>query len=158
MVEQCAATVVVVDADPCDYGAIASLAEAGEIDLRLFASGRSALQRAGDLQAAIWMVNVQLPDWSGFDLVEMLRDQIDGATVCIVSPKYRTEEEVRSYRTGAAMYVCKPVEASWVRAWVHQQRARSAAPRGIGAVISRSNPGDASVVGESDGLSAGAGI
>jgi len=44
---------------------------------------------------------------SGFDLLEMLRDQLSSARVFIVADRYDPEHESRAYHTGAALYVCK---------------------------------------------------
>lgn len=109
-----AALVVVVDPEPSDYAALVPLVETGRIDLRFLLTGRSALRHAGRLDALLWMINVELPDRSGFDLFEMLADRLGDAYVILVADRYRAEDERRSLGLGATKYLCKPLDSSWI--------------------------------------------
>ena len=106
--------VVVVDANPSDYVALAPLAEAGEIDLRFLLSGRSALRERRYLGAPLWMINVHLPDRSGFDLFEMFFRRKTSPLVLMVADQYCTEDELRALKLGVAKYLCKPVDPAWL--------------------------------------------
>ena len=107
--------IVVVDANPGDYAALAPLADSGEIDLRFFLSGRAALRRKDDLRAWYWLINVRLPDWSGFDLCEMLRFSLPEASVVFVADRYRAEEERQALSLGVVKFICKPLDPSLLR-------------------------------------------
>ena len=60
---------------------------------------------------ALWMINVRLPDMSGFDLLEMIGDQLADARVFVVADCYNAEHEARACRFGA-FYVCKSAAAA----------------------------------------------
>ena len=68
--------VVIVDFERADYDAL--LLCDGELGwpLHFLGSGREALRDARAVRSAAWLVRVELPDMTGFDLVEMLRDRI----------------------------------------------------------------------------------
>lgn len=107
--------IVVVDANPSDYEAFAPLAESGEVDLRFFLSGRAALRHKDHLPAWHWLINVQLPDWSGFDLCEMLRGSLPDVSVVLVADRYDADEERQALSLGIVKFVCKPLDESLLR-------------------------------------------
>jgi len=105
---------VVVDAARDDYQTLTAQLDVDD-EVVFFATGRDAL-RAPDGGDAFWLVSTQLPDMSGFDLYEMLRDRLVGTSVGIVAARYRPEEEIRAYQAGAVIFACKPLDAAWLRA------------------------------------------
>ena len=58
------------------------------------------------------MIQVSLPDMSGFDLYEMLREQLADATTFMISDQYIAEDERRACSCGAALYLCKDADKS----------------------------------------------
>jgi DNA-binding response OmpR family regulator len=124
------ATVAVVDPDRDYQDAISALMAANEATFRFYGSGREALRLGAVDHGALWLISVELPDMTGLDLLEMLRDRLDGAAVCMVGKTYRVEDEMGAYRAGAAMYACKPIDASWLRACI--RRRDRAGPSEVG--------------------------
>jgi len=120
-------SVGVVDGDRGRCGALCALMTPGEVTIRFYASGREALRTVRVAQNAVWLISISLPDMTGFDLYDMLRERLEGAAVCLVADEYRQEDEIRAYRAGAAMYVCRPIEQAWLRESI--QRFRPAARR-----------------------------
>ncbi|MCH8923665.1 MAG: response regulator [Planctomycetes bacterium] len=118
------ATIVVVDRDHAGYEALAPLCAGEEASLRFLSTGREALRLAAADRVALWLIGVVLPDMSGFDLQQMLRDGSQEAAACMVAAAYRSEDEIRSHRAGATMYVCKPLQAIWLRPCIRGARAR----------------------------------
>ena len=119
--------IVVVDPDRAGYNAIAATAENDGTSVHFLAGGRAALRLNPIGGVALWLINVELPDMSGFDLFEMLRERLDeGTAVCMVAATYRVEEELRACRAGATMYVCKPLEATWLQKWLGPAAGRPA--------------------------------
>jgi DNA-binding response OmpR family regulator len=112
----------IIDSDRAGYEALAG---SGRARLRFLASGREALRLAATENISVWWIGVELSDMSGFDLYDMLRQQLEDATVCMVGPSYRIEDDLLARRAGAAMYVCKPVERCWLPASVGQACAGS---------------------------------
>ena len=117
--------IVVVDANPSDYVALAPLAEAGEIDIRFLLSGRSALRESRLLKAPLWMINVDLPDHSGFDVQEMCFGRKTSPLVLMVADEYSTRDELRALELGVAKYLCKPVDPAWLQDYLLQINVKS---------------------------------
>ncbi len=106
-------TMAVIDSDRAGYDALVNSRRAS---LRFLSSGREALRLAATERIAVWWIGVDLSDMSGFDLYDMLRQRLEGATVCMVGRSYRAEDDSLARRVGAAMYVCKPVDTCWLPA------------------------------------------
>lgn len=62
-----------------------------------------------DKQLELFIVDVQLPDKSGFELVEGLRGQLDRPVIFMTSHG-RPDERIRGLDSGADDYVVKPVD------------------------------------------------
>ncbi len=113
---------VVVDPDRAGYNAIAAAAENDDTGVRFLASGQAALRLNPIAGTALWLISIELPDMTGFDLYEMLRERLEeGTAVCMVAATYRAEDELRACRAGATMYVCKPLEATWLEKWLFRR-------------------------------------
>ena len=68
--------IVIVD-PACDrYGDFVQAARAGEVGLHFCCDGRSAVRMARRFRADVWLVSSDLPDMSGFDLLEMLSPHV----------------------------------------------------------------------------------
>jgi len=107
-------TVGVVDGDCRYHDSLLPLSIRSRTPFRFYATGGEALRRSRSDRNAVWLISLDLPDMSGFDLFEMLRDRLRGTSVCLVAVTYRLEDELRAYRTGAGMYACRPVELAWL--------------------------------------------
>jgi DNA-binding NarL/FixJ family response regulator len=105
--------IVVADPRPHDYQQLAALAGRYGWHVHLLTNASATLRLARSTPAALWMVNSRLPDMSGFDLLEMLREQLKSARVFIVADRYDPEHESRACRIGAALYVCKAASGSF---------------------------------------------
>jgi DNA-binding response OmpR family regulator len=108
-------TVGVVDPDRDSYDRLLSAIAPSTAVFRFYSTGREVLRLRGGEGVAFWLLGVELPDMSGLDLLEMLRDRLDGTATCMVGAEYRIEDEIAAYRAGATLYACKPIEASWLR-------------------------------------------
>jgi DNA-binding response OmpR family regulator len=108
--------VFVVDANAGDYQELAStLAEDG-YHLEVCDSGRAALRLDPGNAPELWVVNMNLPDMSGPNLLSMLRWRYPGVPICLVSDDYRAEDEISARCSGAELYLCKPLESEWLAA------------------------------------------
>lgn len=108
---------VVVDSDLQAYQSLVASAESGELKLTLTSSGRTALRLLPSFVDAVWLVNVQLPDMSGFDLLEMLQSLQHSLRVAMIDDQYDPNREQQALRYRAMQYVCKPMHPAWVDAW-----------------------------------------
>ncbi len=72
-----------------------------------FDERRAAVRFARSGGVDLWIIGIRLPDMSGFELFEMLREQLVGTPVFIVADQYDPEEERRVCGCGATLYMCK---------------------------------------------------
>lgn len=108
--------VCVVDANRDDYLALASEMHQSGYDVVVCGSGRAALRHDPSNPPELWVVNMNLPDMSGPDLLSMLRWRYPQVPICLVSDDYRVEDEISARCSGAELYVCKPVASEWLTA------------------------------------------
>jgi CheY-like chemotaxis protein len=99
--------IVVVDSRPNDYRVLPRLAEEHGWHIHFLTSARAAVRFVRSAGVDLWMISVRLPDMSGFELLEALREQLIGTPVFIVTERYDEEEERRACSYGAAMYLSK---------------------------------------------------
>jgi DNA-binding NarL/FixJ family response regulator len=64
--------IVIVDSRIDRYGDFIEAARAGHIGLQFCEDARAALRLAGQFHADVWVVNLDQPDMSGLDLLEMV--------------------------------------------------------------------------------------
>ena len=107
-------TVGIADGDSRYHASLLPLSIRSQTPFRFYDTGRDALRKSMTERNSFWLISLDLPDMTGFDLFEMLSDKLGNAPVCLVGHAYRPEDELRAYRAGAAMYACKPVEQSWL--------------------------------------------
>jgi CheY-like chemotaxis protein len=127
--------VVIVDGR-CDryhacYGGFFTAAADGRIGVHVCVDGRSAVRLARRFRADCWLVAKELPDMSGFDLLEMLLPHVHQAEVdplrigpvrsltdrtasrhggvFMVADAYSMADEQRSLAAGVAGYLVPPV-------------------------------------------------
>lgn len=106
-------SICVVDARPADYDAIVARAEREDAEVSFASSAREAL-RLRPANPEMWVVNCDLPDLSGLELLDMLRSRFPDTPVCMISDEYRPEDEIASRCRGASMYLCKPLVPDWL--------------------------------------------
>ena len=131
------AEIVIVDSTCDRYGDFVRAAQAGEISVHFCVDGRSAVRLARRFRADAWLVSSELPDMSGFDLVDMLSPHVlqggvdplrSGSRISldrvgeglrtgifIVSDAYRLEDEQRALASGVAGFLVRPVTLDVIR-------------------------------------------
>lgn len=129
--------IVVVDASPERYLDFVQAAQAGEVGLHFCVDGRSAMRLSRRFRADIWLVSTELPDMSGFDLLEMLSPNVmqggvdpllSGSRISLdrigqgmrsgiflVSDAYSLDEEQRALASGVSGYLVRPVTFDVIR-------------------------------------------
>jgi len=129
--------IVIVDASCERYADFVQAAQAGEVRLHFCVDGTSAIRLSRRFRADAWLVAVDLPDMSGFDLLEMLVPNVLQAEVdpllggsssslarvgeatrsgvFIVSDAYRVEDEQRALESGVSGYLVRPLTLDVMR-------------------------------------------
>jgi DNA-binding response OmpR family regulator len=109
--------VVVVDPHVGDYVDLMQLAANNSWTVHLVRNGRDAIRAAAYVPADLWIVNVDLPDIGGLDVVEMLRPYISASDIFVIADTYHEADEMRALALGVAVFLCKPLDAAWLRQW-----------------------------------------
>ena len=109
--------VLIVDPKADDYNCLADLVESGSIRWTITSSGASSLRLVPSHRDALWLLNTELPDMTGFDLLEMMRSMAPELTIFIVDDTYHPERETQALQLSAARYLCKPVHRDWITGW-----------------------------------------
>lgn len=103
---------LLVDDEPAN---LAVLREILKKDYRLIFArdGRSAVKMAFEQEPALVLLDVMMPDYSGFDVCRLLgqRKETRNTPVIFVTALSDTESEFRGFHAGAVDYVCKPINA-----------------------------------------------
>ncbi len=115
-----AGDLVVVDAAPNDYTPLArtgleSHERAPPLTIRHFRTGEEALRAFDPTATTLWMANLKLPDMTGIALLELIRRRAHRYPVVLVGDVYSADDELAARSAGASAYLCKPVEASWLK-------------------------------------------
>jgi PleD family two-component response regulator len=130
--------IVVVDSGCDQYGDFVQAAQESAFGLHFCVDGRSAVRLARRFRADVWLIANDLPDMSGFDLVDMLGphvlqgsvDPLKGGArisldrlgqgmrsgIFIVADSYRLEDEQRALAAGVAGYLVRPMTLDVIRA------------------------------------------
>lgn len=123
--------VQIVDPQYEDYDCLLELAASAGLNLCFTRTGHSALRTGRLLGVDLWIVSTELPDMSGFDLLDLLHSAQADATVFVVDNVYQLQHEQRAMMLQAAEYLCKPVVASWLTDWRGAVHLTRAGPTGI---------------------------
>jgi DNA-binding response OmpR family regulator len=104
--------ILIVDPDRSGYDSLLQAAATRRYEVCFLATGRDALRQRREMLAGLVMVNVVLPDFSGFEVVEMLRPFPKGGAVFLVADQYAVEDELRALELGIGSYLYKPLDGS----------------------------------------------
>ena len=114
------AVILVVDDVPTNIQALAFLLKE-EYTVKVATGGARALEVASqDPIPDLILLDVQMPDMNGYDVLRLLRENNDTAKIPIifVTGKDSTQEEEYGLELGAVDYITKPIHPSIVKARV----------------------------------------
>lgn len=94
---------------------------------------------ASSCKSDIFIIDINLPDMSGFELVEKLRATEPTACLIILSARERKADIVRGYDLGADIYLTKPIEPEILLAAIRRLAARIT-PQAFGAPVLEVSP------------------
>jgi DNA-binding response OmpR family regulator len=114
----------ITDVRRADYSPLLADPKVEQLDIRFLVSGRELLREWKVRTPDVCLVNLQMPGFSGFDLVEMIQPFPEGVTVCLMTDQYVLEDEVRALSLGVHSYLCKPLEAALFFEFCLHPRAR----------------------------------
>jgi two-component system LytT family response regulator len=118
--------VVIVDREPAARAALVELCSSAE-DVYVVgqaATGAKAIEAAHVLGPDLMLIDAQLPDMTGFEVLRAVRAGRKRRTILVTSD---TRDSATAFAAGAMDCLTKPVSASALRASI--ERARAAVPR-----------------------------
>lgn len=96
------------------------------LDVQLAQSGRGALKLADDCSFDVILLDVMLPDQSGFDVVQQLRQRRQDTPVLMLTARDALPDIVHGLDAGADDYLTKPFSFSELLARIRALGRRSA--------------------------------
>jgi len=105
--------ILLVDDVPENLVALAALLREEDVEILEARSGPEALEILLDLEVALALVDVQMPEMDGFELAELMRgsSRTRHVPILFVTAGARSEERIfRGYEAGAVDYLLKPIE------------------------------------------------
>lgn len=114
------AVILVVDDSPTNVQTLALLLK-NDYVIKVATDGVRALELAGqDSIPDLILLDVQMPDIDGYDVLRLLRENSDTAEIPIIfiTGKDRVEDEEYGLELGAVDYITKPIRPSIVKARV----------------------------------------
>ena len=102
--------VLVVDDDPMVRRALADLVGSSERRVTQCASGRDAIEAIRKTPVDLVLLDLSLPDMTGLDVLQRVREATPEPTVIVVSGDDRIDSAIATLKCGAYEYVRKPFE------------------------------------------------
>lgn len=105
---------LIVDDIEANLALLRALTHKINVNLIAALSGAEALEKASGVELALAIIDVQMPEMSGYELAEKLNeDRVDDKVpVIFLTANYFDETEVfRGYHSGAVDYIIKPVNS-----------------------------------------------
>ncbi len=111
-------TLLLVDDSPAIHRLMAVKLKNEGIDFLAAYSGPEALELASELKPALIILDVNMPDMDGFEVLLKLKEDSEthDIPVIMLSGSDDSKDKVRSFELGAMDYVTKPFEVAELRA------------------------------------------
>jgi FixJ family two-component response regulator len=109
-------TVYIVDDDASVRDSARALLESYDLNVEDFASARAFLERFPVGSKGCLLLDINMPEMGGLELLELLRGREIGIPVIIVTGQSEPDVEARARRAGAFAFFEKPVDDSLIEA------------------------------------------
>jgi DNA-binding response OmpR family regulator len=128
-----AARILVVDDDPLMLELLTTRLDLAGHEAHGARDGRQALARLRDLRPAAMVLDINMPEMSGFDVLVRLREigQLPGLPVMVLTARHETSDVQRAVTLGARDYLAKPFHDQQFLLRINRllRAARPAAPQ-----------------------------
>ncbi|HVS30049.1 MAG TPA: sigma-54 dependent transcriptional regulator [Thermoanaerobaculia bacterium] len=111
--------ILVVDDDPAIVAGLEALLS-GEWDVRTAVTGREALVAFSDFSPDVVLLDLQLPDFSGIDLLHQFKMYSETSAVIMMSGAGTLDRVVETMKLGAETFLQKPFEYETLRLTLQQ--------------------------------------
>jgi FixJ family two-component response regulator len=100
----------VVDDDADVRVALSRLVSSADFAVESFASGEAFLRSVGDHEPDCVVLDLHMPDMSGFAVQAALAGSHPGVPVIVMTGHDTPESRARAVQLGAKAYLCKPID------------------------------------------------
>lgn len=135
-----ATNLLVVDPCPDDYQELATELRSADYQLQFANCGDEALRASNVSPAGLWLINFQLPDMTGLELLTHVRSRNPDAACVLISDVYSAADELSARQFGATLYGCKPVLANWLYSIPALRQPRERGHPAHGPPLPRASP------------------
>jgi two-component system nitrogen regulation response regulator GlnG len=132
---------LVVDDEPSILLAFRRAFRSADVEILTAETGGEGLARARESRPDVAVLDVQLPDQTGLDLLVALRELDARCPVIFITGKSTTETAIEAMKLGAYEYLLKPLELSQLRQVIDRALAISRLMH-VPAVVAESEPVD----------------
>ncbi len=119
------AQVLVVDDDEDIIEVLTTRLEAMGLDVFTASNGAEALTQISDHQPDLMLLDVQLPDMTGLELLSKFREEGEEITVIVITAHGSVENAVEAMRRGAYDFIPKPFDPKRIEVVVRKAVERS---------------------------------
>ena len=121
---------LVVEDDKNALGALAELVADEGFEVKRATSVRTARARLADQTPDVVVLDLILPDGTGFDLIQDLQGQTDHVEIVVITGHASVSTAVEALRHGAGDYLTKPVDTARLKLMLaNLKRSRELRPR-----------------------------
>ena len=113
-------TVLVVDDDSQVTNALGECLASFKYDLKVAGTGAEALAKVRESDIALVMLDINLPDFSGFDILNKIKEMDSSIPVVIMTGFVSTEAAIEAMRMGAYEFITKPFDIDKVVSLVNR--------------------------------------
>jgi len=103
--------IIYVEDDAATARVVKAIAEREGFSLRILPSGKDFLRHLQEPPPDLCLMDLTLPDASGLDLLEKLRETHPGVPAVVITASDSVKDAVAAMKRGACDYVTKPVDA-----------------------------------------------
>jgi DNA-binding response OmpR family regulator len=120
MIQSPKANIMVIDDQPANLKLLEEMLQRQGYAVRSFPRGRLALSAAEQHPPDLILLDITMPEMSGFEVCERLKsnEKLAHIPVIFLSALNEKEDKVRAFRAGAVDYVAKPFQFDEVQARV----------------------------------------
>jgi two-component system sensor histidine kinase/response regulator len=114
------ASIMVVDDNPTNLKLLEEMLRKKGYAVRSFPRGRLALAAAAQQQPDLILLDINMPELSGYEVCERLKgdDKLSAIPVIFISALHEIEDKIKGFRTGGVDYISKPFQFEEVHARV----------------------------------------
>ncbi|OGC94745.1 MAG: hypothetical protein A2W25_15855 [candidate division Zixibacteria bacterium RBG_16_53_22] len=124
-------SVLVVDDDPQIITALGECLGNFDYSMQVATNGAEALIKAADPDLSLVMLDVNLPDYSGLELLNKIKEKNANLPVIIMTGFVSTEAAIEAMKLGAYEFVTKPFNLDKISTLVNRVMKKSSHLRGL---------------------------